>query len=106
MDHAEREVTLPVSRAYKDPENVEQARHRKAMRIAPVYPMAPVREGATPEELAAFLEADYTNREYLAVYREYGFMHPLLEAMYQYRAVAQTVHERMEWTNEHVHDED
>lgn len=74
------------------------------MRVAPVHPMAPVREGATLEELAAFLEADYTDWEYLAVYYEYGFMHPLTEAMHEYRAVTQTVHERIEWTN--AHDED
>lgn len=71
------------------------------MRGVPLYPMAPVREGATLEELAAYLEAQYANWEYLAVGREYGFFHPLTEAMSEYRAVSQARHGRMEYTNEY-----
>jgi hypothetical protein len=71
------------------------------MRVAPVYPMAPVREGAPLEELAAFLEADQVDRDYMAAYREYGFMHPIAIALRDYRAVSQTVHERIEYRNVH-----
>jgi hypothetical protein len=84
--------------AYVAPDNVEQARHRKAMRGVAVYPMAPVREGATLEEWAAWLEADQTERDYMGAYREHGFMHPIVTALSEYRAVSQAVHGRMEYT--------
>jgi hypothetical protein len=89
--------------AYVAPDNVEQARHRKAMRGVAVYPMAPVREGATLEEWAAWLEADQTERDYMGAYREHGFrfMHPIVTALSEYRAVSQAVHGRMEYTNAH-----
>ena len=87
--------------AYRAPDNVEQARHRKALRGVAVYPMAPVREGATLEEWAAWLEADQTERDYMAAYREHGFMHPIVTALSEYRAVSQAAHGRMEYTNAH-----
>jgi hypothetical protein len=89
---------LEEYRAYRAPDNVSQAQHRKAMRGVAVYPMAPVREGATLEEWAAHLEAQYTDVEYLATYREHGFMHPIVTALSEYRAVSQALHGRMEYT--------
>ncbi|MEU9405527.1 hypothetical protein AB0E08_07470 [Streptomyces sp. NPDC048281] len=92
--------TLAEHREYRAPDNVEQARHRKAVRGVAVYPMAPVREGAPLEEWAAWLEAAQTERDYMATYRETGngFMHPVVTALSEYRAVAQAVHGRMEYT--------
>ncbi|MFD3422107.1 hypothetical protein [Streptomyces decoyicus] len=71
------------------------------MRVAPVYPMMPVRAGSPLEELAAFLEADQADRDYLATSREHGFMHPLTLALSEYRAISQTAHERIEYRNVH-----
>lgn len=89
---------LEEYRAYRAPDNVEQAQRRKDMRGVAVYPMAPVREGASLEEWAAWLEADQTERDYMATYRETSFMHPLVTALSEYRAVSQAVHGRMEYT--------
>ncbi|MEU6362177.1 hypothetical protein [Streptomyces albidoflavus] len=79
----------------------EDAIRRKHMRIQPVYPMAPVRQDATPEEYAAYREAEQVERDYMEAYREHGFMHPVVEALSEYRAVTQTLHERIEWKNVH-----
>jgi len=79
----------------------EEAWRRQSMRVAPVYPMAPVRECAPLEEFAAFLEADQTSRVYLATSTEHGFMHPLTRALSEYRAISQTAHERIEYRNVH-----
>lgn len=92
---------LEEYRAYRVPDNVEEARHRKALRGVAVYPMPIVREGAPLEEWAAWLEADQTNRDYMSAYREHGFMHPIVTALSEYRAVSQAVHGRMEYTNAH-----
>lgn len=87
--------------SYRAPDNVRQAQHRKSLRGVAVYPMAPVREGAPLEEWAAWLEADQTERDYMSAYREHGFMHPIVTALSEYRAVCQAVHGRMEYTNAH-----
>lgn len=84
--------------AYVAPDNVEQARRRKSMRGATQYPMPPVREGAPLEEVAAWLEADQTERDYMATYREHGFMHPVVVALSEYRGVSQSLHARLEYT--------
>ncbi|MFH8483021.1 hypothetical protein [Streptomyces sp. NPDC018055] len=58
-------------------------------------PLAP---GAPLEEWAAYLEAQQTERDYMATYRETHFMHPLVTALSEYRAVTQSLHGRMEYT--------
>ena len=89
---------LEEYRAYRAPDNVRQAQHRKAMRGVAVYPLPLVREGAPLEEWAAWLEADQTERDYMSAYREGGFMHPIVTALSEYRAVCQALHGRMEYT--------
>ncbi|THA72505.1 hypothetical protein E6R60_26610 [Streptomyces sp. A0642] len=88
-------------RQHVTPDNVEQARHRKAMRGPARCVMHALAPGAPLEEVAAYLEAQQTERDYMATYRETYAMHPLVTALSEYRAVTQALHGRMEYTRLH-----
>ncbi|MGW1436790.1 hypothetical protein ACWD7M_16265 [Streptomyces griseus] len=84
--------------AYRAPDNVRQAQRRKSARGVAVYPMRPLAPDAPLEEWAAYLEAQQTEHDYMATYRETHFMHPLVKALSEYQAVTQSLHGRMEYT--------
>ncbi|MFJ4902940.1 hypothetical protein [Streptomyces sp. NPDC088727] len=91
----------PARQKYATPDNVKQAQHRKAMRGPARCVMHALAPGAPLEEVAAYLEAQQTERDYMATYRETYAMHPLVEALREYRAITQSLHGRMEYTRLH-----